>query len=360
MSGFNFADSYKAAGLTPGPDIIGLRQEPFNKLCKQVDTQIAIDLTRLYFGMEVPQGTEWFRDIFAETDPSFSMLDNTQEAAVLAACVLNAVIDNENVFAALAVLTTSVDGNREPYLLPELIEKARMALIEIAVHERRYESTTLKQFKLPAKTNIHEAADAIAAGPGWPPVAELFKQVSDESLKATKSLTTQVQEVLFPLVNQVANLQEETAILWWHIGGWSRILEKPFIEIDPGLAAVMAGLDIADLSQTIAGPAAASAILHRTVMAGRDGTSTKASIREAVEAFPVDAFEKLELSDKLKSVSDVCPVLTGFLKSHEIGESPAWESAFKKAAVFDTAVSFDLLDLAMQVYRERSLLAAID
>lgn len=361
MGGFNFADSYRASGLTPGPEIINLRQKPFDDLVKQMDSKIAVALVRIYFGLPVPQGTDWFRDAFAATDPSFSMHDNEQEAAVLSACLLSAAVVNKDETAALAVLTTSAGGNRKPHLLPELIEISRMTLLEISINSRNRQTPTPKQLKLPAKTNLHEAADAIATGPGWPPVVELFKQVSDESLNATKNLTNQVQAILSPLIAQVSDLKEETEMLWWHIGGWSNVLEQPFSELQPGLAAVMAGLDLADLSRTLAGPAAAPAMLHRTIIsADRDRSAAKASIREAVEAFPDDAYEKLGLIDELKSISDVCPVLTGLLKAHEAGASPAWESMFRKATHFDENVEFDLLDLAVQVYRERSLLSAID
>lgn len=360
MSSFNFADSYKAAGLAPGPEIIGLRQKPFDKLSAKIDAQIAVDLTRLYYGLPVPQGTEWFRAAFAETDPSFSMMDNEREAAVLSACLLDAAIEKGKEVAALAILTTSAGGNRKPLIFPELIEKARIAMLKIAIDHRHSQTVDISKFKIPTKSNIDEAADKLVTTPDWTAAAELHKLVYAESVKANINLSKQVQGLLIPLIEKVADLREEVEMLWWYVGGWSRILEKPFAGLEPGLAAVMAGLDFSDLSTTIAGPAAASAILQRTVSAGREADSTKVSINEAVSAFSADAYEKLELSEELNSVSDVCPVLAGFLKAHEIGESPAWESAFMKAAHFDSAVKFDLLDLAMQAYRERSLLAVFD
>lgn len=359
MSGFNFADSYKAAGLTPGPEIISLRQKPFDKLLKIMDKKMIVNLSRLYFGLTISDGTEWFRKAFSETDSSFSMLDNEREAAVLSACLLNAAITNNNVIAALAVLTISADGNRAPLVLPELIEEARVALINIAV-DNRNQTTPLKQIKLQVKNGIEEAVDALLAAPAWPPVGELFKQVNDSNLKINKNLANQINEVLTPLANQLADAQEEVEMLWWHIGGWSRILEKPLSGLEAGLAAAMVGLDLADLSRTLAGPAAAPAILHKTIFASHDVNSEKVSIKDAVDAFPAGLFEKLKLGEELKNLSDICPVLTGFLKAHENGESPAWESAFEKTTSFDPTVTFDLLGLAMQVYRERSLLAASD
>lgn len=359
MSRFNFADSYKAAGLTPGPDIISLRQKPFDKLLKNIDEKMVVDLTRLYFGLTNSHGTEWFREAFAETDSSFSMVHNEQEAAVLSACLLSAAINNSDAVAALAVLTTSAGGNRTPLVHPELIEEARVALINMAVDDRTNQDVSVKQFKLPAKTGFVDEVDALVVTPTWPATGELLKRVSDDGSKETKKLANHIDEILSPLANQLNDLREEVSMLWWHIGGWSRVLEKPFVDLEPELTAVMAGLDLADLSQTLSGPAAASAILHRTVLAGCNNKPSTVSIKDAVNAFPTENFKKLKLSEGLKDVSDICPVLAGFLKAHEIGESPAWENAFMKSVSLESSVTFNLLELAMQVYRERSLLSQI-
>jgi hypothetical protein len=90
MAILNLADRYRAAGLNPGVDTLGLRQGPFNNLRKAIDAKSAVELTRLYFGLQSLAGTEWFRQPFHAADQSFSMVDNTHEAAVLAACLLDA------------------------------------------------------------------------------------------------------------------------------------------------------------------------------------------------------------------------------------------------------------------------------
>lgn len=359
MGGFNFADKYKAAGLSPSPEIISLRQEPFDSLIEGMNTEIAIDLTRIYFGLPVPQGTDWFRDAFAETDPSFSMLDNEQEAAVLSACLLSKLITENNEAAAISILTTSAGGNRKPLVYPELIENARTALISIAIDNRSYQPESAIQFKV-IKTDIKDVIAPLLTGQAaWPEVANILNSVNDGSYKTTRNLARQVLDLLYPLTKQVAELQEEVSILWWHIGGWSRVLNKPFNALEPGVAAAMAGLDLADLSITLAGPAAAPAILQRTITAVCTEDTMKASVKEVVDAFPSESLEILNLGDELKSVSDICPILTGFHKAFEIGGSPAWEKAYQKATKFDECIQFDLLDLAAQIYRERSLLKVI-
>ena len=118
MTGFNLADNYRAAGLTAGPDVLRTRQEPFDKLRKAIDPGTAIDLTRLYFGLPVPRGTDWFRDAFGEADASFSLVDNAREASVLAAGLLESASADGKIYAALAILTTAAGGLREPPVRP--------------------------------------------------------------------------------------------------------------------------------------------------------------------------------------------------------------------------------------------------
>jgi hypothetical protein len=107
-----------------------------------VDPKLSIDLIRLYFGLAMPRGTEWFRDAFGEADGSFSLIDNQREAAVLASGLLSAAIKDDKIYSALAVLTTAAAGYRNPIVRPELLEEADLAIREKALRSRK--SATLE------------------------------------------------------------------------------------------------------------------------------------------------------------------------------------------------------------------------
>jgi len=184
--------------------------------------------------------------------------------------------------------------------------------------------------------------------------------VSEESAEITKTLTNQLLSVLQPLAAETLTLREEVDMLWWHIGGWSRLLEKPFADLAPGLAAVLAGVDLADMSRSAVGPVAAPAILQRTLAAGRKTQNAKITINNAVEALPQDLFDRLKLDHRLSTVPEICPVLTAFAKANEIGPGPTWHTAFAKATKLEAKSAFAPLDLAMQAYRERLLLCALN
>lgn len=359
MAEFNFGDNYRAAGLAVSAETIRMRQEAFDKLRKAMDIQTALDLSRLYFGLPVPRGTDWFRDAFATSDPSFSMLDNEREAAVLAAGLIEAAVGDGNTYAGLAAVAAAVGGLRSPKVRPALIAELQAALTSSATTARHRGAIDAAAIKNPATAKAGAEAAALAQAGDWARTAALFKQVSDESFSSTKTLASQVVGVVKPLIQQAADLREEVDMLWWHLGGWSRAFDRPFAEMDPGLAAVLAGMDLADLSRTIHGPAAAAAILYRTVSLGRKDLATLIKFQQCVDALPDEDLARLNLEDALKGVQDICPVLAAFLKAREVGRSPAWHTGFAKGTGLKADAAISPSALAMQVYRERQLLSQI-
>ncbi len=315
MVSFNFADNYRAAGLATNPDVLRTRQKPFNKLRQAIDPKTAIDLTRLYFGLSVPRGTDWFRDVFGETDVSFSLIDNAREAAVLAAGLLEAAATDGKVYAALATLTTAASGLRQPLVRPQLIDAMRFAIQESAVRARQQAPVDLSTITQPAESKMSTELTALAQAPDLQKASTLLKQVSDAAAGTTGTLANQVVSVVRPLASEVLLLREEVEMLWWHVGGWSRQLEKPFADLELGLACVLAGVDMADISRSPTGPAAAPAFLQRTLAAGREPKTTKIAIKDIVDALAREQFDRLKLPDALGPVPEICPVLTAFAKA---------------------------------------------
>ena len=75
-------------------------------------------------------------------------------------------------------------------------------------------------------------------------------------------------------------------MLWWYVGGWCRAFDKPFADLDLGLAAVLAGIDMAEMSRSATGPAAAPAIFQRILSSGRRPRPQKSPLRMRSTHFP--------------------------------------------------------------------------
>ena len=358
MTEFNFADSYRGAGLALGPDLLRARQEPFDKLRKAIDAPTAMNLTRIYFGLSVPGGTEWFRDAFGETDASFSLVDNAREASVLAAGLLEGAIADGKMYAALAPLTTIAAGLRQPIVRPELIDLIIAKIQETAVSARRHAPADPNRIKRPA-SKLSSEVTALTQAPELTKASNLVKAMSEESIEITANLANQVYAVVQPLAGEVLTLREEVDMLWWYVGGWSRLLDRPFAELALGLAAVLAGVDMAEMSRSAIGPVAAPAIFQRILAASPKNNPTSVVITDAVDSLHPDQLDRLKLPDALMSVPDICPVLTAFAKAKAIGVSPAWHAAYAKATGLQAVAAFAPLELAMQAFRERLLLQAL-
>lgn len=359
MSSYNFADRYKSAGLAPGNDVIVLRQVPFEKLRKNADISVILDLSRLYYGLPLPGGAEWFREAFAENDLGFSMIDNEREASVLAACLLGAIIDDGNIYAAIAPLVAGAGGARTPLSNDDFIEHARQAIAKHSVASRRLSSADPSKIKQPVKGKAFTTIDGVIDEPELTALAEAVKALATDSLEATKALSNQISSVIKPVVEQVRDLREEVDMLWWYVGGWSRILEKPFAELDIGTAALMAGLDLSHLVKGESGPVAAPAILHRLIVSQRSEGKTPLPLDLAIDTIPAGTLSNFAFNSKIAEVADLCPILCALMKAEDIGTGSSWHAAFKKTTALEATIEFQPLELAMQVYREALLMSQV-
>ena len=123
MATMTLADIYRAAKLLPTPEIIGLRQAPFETLSANLKRK-APELVRLYFGLPLKGELDWFLDPFKQADPSFSIYDNETEAAVLAAALLHSAVAEQSAEAIWAILAASFANHRKPVFWPGLVSIA--------------------------------------------------------------------------------------------------------------------------------------------------------------------------------------------------------------------------------------------
>ncbi|NTZ41069.1 hypothetical protein EXW94_26070 [Enterobacter sp. JMULE2] len=359
MGSYSFADQYRAANIAPGPEIIRLRQEAVEKILPDLDDDKILDLTRLYFGMDCSTDNNWFRDAFLETDSSFSLIDNKREASVLSVCLLSAAIAQGEINAALIPVVASACGHRVPLLQADFIQEAKQALIDHSFNSRNSARADINTIKSPAKSKAGIEIDKLAEAIDIAALADIVKNSSNEANEALQKSVTQIFGVLKPLVNQVSELREEVSMLWWLIGNHSRILDKPFADLDIGVAAIMAGLDLAALTHGDNGPVAAPALLQRVINSRTKPSKKSLSIDHTVNLLPSDLHQSLEIIDNYSKISDLCVITTAIIKSQEIGQGEGWYQAFKKTTSLDAQIQLSPLNLAVQIYQEALLISKL-
>lgn len=359
MCSYSFADQYRAANIAPGPEIIKLRQEAVEKILPDLDDDKLLDLTRLYFGMNCPMNNNWFRDAFLETDPSFSLIDNQREASVLSVCLLSAALEQGVINAALIPVVASVCGHREPSLQAEFIQDAQQALVTNSFNSRNSLCVDVGKIKTPAKSKVGIEIDQLTETMDLAILTNIVKLSSNEASETLQESVSQIFNVLKPLVNQLSELKEEVNMLWWLIGNHSRILDKPFADLDVGVAAIMAGLDLATLTNGESGPVAVPALLQRIINPQKKPSKKNLSIDKTINLLPPDLYSSLEFLSSYSRVSDICVITTAIMKSQEIGQGEGWFNTFKKITSLDESIQLSPLNLAVQMYQEAMLISKL-
>lgn len=103
MTNFTFANRYSEAGLEPKAEKFLLRENSGKKILEKINDKQILDLARFYYGCSDIDMT-WFRDVFAEADAGFSMVNNERETRLLSALVLSALIKEIESKAILALV----------------------------------------------------------------------------------------------------------------------------------------------------------------------------------------------------------------------------------------------------------------
>jgi len=346
MSNMTFADRYAEAGISPAAAIIAMRQASTARISKDIAKPRVLDLVSTYYGLEGVDLT-WFRDEFANEDGSFSLVNNARECAVLAGAILAGLVAAGNATAILAIIAGSMDGKRVPQETPGLVAEARVAHVQRAISNRQARSIEAK-IKPVATPKLSEELQALQPDPTA--IAAMLGKVRLEEQEAIKSLATQISNSLSPLVWQMRLMREETQILWWLFGESSRTLNKPFRSFTAPQAAILAGLELGELTNlTTLGPVAAPAMLERVIQLAPAG-AIGATIANVIDGFEASDLAKLEPPAEALPPR-ICPLMTAITKASDVGQG-SWHAAFAKATGVDARTEMSSVALACQIYTE--------
>lgn len=161
------------------------------------------------------------------------------------------------------------------------------------------------------------------------------------------------------LVNQVNNanqlqnenieiLREESQILWWLLTGYSDDMKMKYSEINPKIAAIIIGKDLASCVSTFPGPFPIKSILIKALDFVNTGEETF-SFNEYIDSIDDNIIEEL-IGD---AVVDT-PILFALMKKAENGIRN-WITSFSKKFSFRDG-AYSVIDVAYETYLECILL----
>ncbi|OHC26960.1 MAG: hypothetical protein A2Y50_03465 [Pseudomonadales bacterium RIFCSPLOWO2_12_59_9] len=351
MSQPTFADRYAEAGLTPNAQLITHRCESSKRIVTNITDQQILDLAATYYeSPDVDLG--WFRDEFVKEDASFSLVNNAREARVLAAAMLDQLVAGGNCIAILAVTVGHVAGKRPPSQAEWLVASAKKALGIRSVENRS--PAAVEKIAPTAFKDLAQDIANTATESDWAKLAAVLGKVRTEAQNSGKAIVAQSNNALAELDRQMKLMREETQMLWWLIGGHSRLLERGFTKFDPQQAALVGAIDLGTLTTcSELGPVAAPAMLERVIAISKKakGSETR-ELSTTIDSIALVDIEKLQINAKLPP--RLAPITAAIDLARTIGPG-AWHARFKAVTGFDASISFEPLSLAEQLYREHLL-----
>ncbi|MDK9585741.1 GTPase-associated system all-helical protein GASH [Lelliottia wanjuensis] len=352
MTTLTFADRYAEAGLSPSPEVITSRQGSVKRIVENITDNHILDLVCFYYG-STNINLDWFRDEFVKDDASFSLVNKEREARVLSASVLGELIDDENAVAILAVCVGSAKGLRLPLQSTWLLVHAEECLMRLAVEERAFEEIPLK-IAPTITAKLDEEITALGSTNDWATLITLLGKIRTEAQTSARTTATQSISILKKFERQKALMREESQMLWWLTGGYSRTFNRNFTTFSPQQAAIVGAVDLGDLtSSSRLGPVAIPAMLERVILSAKKGRGAQPKeLAAAIDGFTVEELESLNVSSRLPA--RLAPISTAIELARTIGVG-AWHQQFQARTGFESSIQLELNPLAEQLYREHLL-----
>jgi len=154
---------------------------------------------------------------------------------------------------------------------------------------------------------------------------------------------------------------EEIDVLWWLQNAFSRDIQKSFSEIGYRAAALILPMEVADLTFFVPGPINVVAVLvHALQLSGASSSAEEVSLAESTNACAKEWREAVRARQDFGAVGLLTPVLLGIQKSLETDGQEDWFPVYRKACDVPVDKRYPILKIAIQMYRERMLLRAVE
>jgi len=340
-----FPDWLLSAGVQHDGEIVSKRAAGVSSLAESVNLAEAIDLVRLALSLapKNPAFDTRFTAPFRTADAAFAT-SNAFERQVLAGAAVVELLDKRtdvSDVAALAVTTMTLQGTQPaPPPIP-LLDLCSTYLEDEALRVRKTGQADAERRKLAKLLDDNKTAFAEA------PTVELA-QALDKMMRA-------MNRTLEVLAEDLGRQAEETDILWWLFSKSSRDLGQRVADINAGAAAIVLGAELASLTQLLPCIFGAAGMLRAALDGNGSAHQELVPIIDAINATPRLWREKAPVAR-----DESTPLLLGVKKSLETDGLDDWIPVYRKAVGATVSSNLHVATIAVQSYRERMLLKALD
>jgi hypothetical protein len=362
----DFADWYRIAAIELSGEMLEKRWQAIETFVESLDIPGALELVRLFYARPPKDSSfiETYRAAFKDTDPTFPMRDNDLELRVLAGAAIAHLLETDTAqladATALGMVCAGYRGLRQDTSIPEIADRARNYLFKRSSSLRA--SKEVPTFVIPELeiTELLESLKRSCQGNDLATLAEPIIPPFEKLQSAIRQLAESTENAINCLTDLQQLRREESNILWWLFGEYSRDLNRRMADLGLPAACLVAAKELADLTVVLPGPLAATAFLDKMLRTIKPKLPDSTTLQKAVNASPREWRSRWIRKDDVELIEDLCPVLLAIMKSLETDGPDDWVPAFEKAAGIKVSESILPLDLACQAYEENLLVRAVE
>jgi len=352
----NFGEWYRLVALEPDGARLAKRWAGVDTWATALPNsdEDLLETVRIFQGLPSKTSRDAFLEAFQEQDPAFPQRNNLElqvlAGASLVACVQSVGEGGEGlrtaVLAGVAVEASSLRAT-EPRL-DEISREVLAGFQEIATEQRKRKSFDPSAIRGKADAATR-AMNQVAAASDWTMLKAAVMPVFQALIDAVRGAERELGDAMHNL--RCAN--EETDILWWVEGGCSRDINKSWSSLKEA-AAIIAGAELADLTDLALGPSNAAALLERVVSESKGkGTALAAYVNALPDEWARERTAKLD-EGKL----DLAPLTLATY--HRAKSAPtSWQQYFDSSSGMKSSTQLTAARVARQAYVEAILLRTL-
>lgn len=348
----NFGEWYRLVSIEPDEERLRKRWAGVEEwtIGLRDDDDGILETVRIFQGL--PEGTsrERFLTAFQNHDAAFPQR-NELEHRVLAGASLVECVHRGDDDGALRVAIIAGTALETSGILPvethlnEVVGEVLAGFQRMARSQRR--RTAFDTNAVIAK------ADAAAAALKQLEAAGDVNQIKAPIQTVTQCLVTAIRSLADAAHNQRC-ADEEINVLWWLEGDSSRDLYQPWSALPKHAVPLIAGKELADLTNVALGPQDAAALLHRIVTSVKCNETT---IEGYVNALP-NEWITTHAAPTVAHALDLTPVLSA-LSFRRQSDTSSWKQFFVASSGLDSSTSLPPERVAQQTYMEAVLLRTL-
>lgn len=354
----NFGEWYRLVALEPDGAKLEKRWagvKAWATALRSSDENV-LDTVRIFHGIPAKASRDSFLEVFRKQDPAFPQRNDLELQVLAGASLVECVeaVDSNGDGLRTAILAgTALEASSIRVTEPRLDEIARevgAGLRDLAVEQRKRRSVDTDGMR----ENVSAATEAMKEIPtitDW----NVLKSVITPIFQALVDAVHAADVELTDAAHSLRSADEETNILWWIEGGCSRDTNKPWRTLN-NAAAIIAGTELADLTDVALGPCDAAALLER-VLSESMGADEDVSLAGYVNALP-DDWARERTANLDEATLGLTPI--ALATSHRAkSDASSWQQYFDSSSGLKSSTQLTAARVARQAYVEAILLRTL-